>query len=210
MNADVYSENERIMCPDCDTITCITCKAAIEDPKNEYECEDDEHDEEMRDFIALLPADRRWLWQQCYRCRRWVEKIEACNHKTCRCGAEFCLVCGCNYNNRSDQCLDECPSSGPPLYDADGYDHEGFNRAGFDRRGRDYRGLSRLGSSAHHVSPVRHIERGWEIGPDGNARRWIPESPPASVNECNHVLHRSFGPGSCMCCLWEAKRFVFA
>ncbi|KAH8177654.1 IBR domain, a half RING-finger domain-containing protein [Sarocladium implicatum] len=41
-------------------------------------------------------------WRRCYRCRALVEHSEACQHMTCRCGAEFCYVCGLQW--RTCQC----------------------------------------------------------------------------------------------------------
>ncbi|KAL7936877.1 hypothetical protein V8C35DRAFT_277386 [Trichoderma chlorosporum] len=33
-------------------------------------------------------------WKHCYSCHALVEHKEACQHMTCRCGAQFCYVCG--------------------------------------------------------------------------------------------------------------------
>ncbi|KAL1890806.1 hypothetical protein Cpir12675_005231 [Ceratocystis pirilliformis] len=33
-------------------------------------------------------------WKRCIDCRAMVEHREACQHMTCRCGAQFCYVCG--------------------------------------------------------------------------------------------------------------------
>ncbi|KAK5630066.1 hypothetical protein RRF57_005781 [Xylaria bambusicola] len=33
-------------------------------------------------------------WKRCNRCQAFVEHSEGCQHMTCRCGAEFCYVCG--------------------------------------------------------------------------------------------------------------------
>jgi len=33
-------------------------------------------------------------WRRCYSCNALVELKEGCNHMTCRCTAEFCMVCG--------------------------------------------------------------------------------------------------------------------
>jgi hypothetical protein len=33
-------------------------------------------------------------WRRCVRCSVLVEHTEACRHMTCRCGAQFCYVCG--------------------------------------------------------------------------------------------------------------------
>lgn len=41
-------------------------------------------------------------WRRCYKCRALVEHAEACQHMTCRCGAQFCYVCGLQW--RTCQC----------------------------------------------------------------------------------------------------------
>ena len=53
---------------------------------------------------AVLPEDRaleEWAKKsgakRCSKCRFWVQKSEGCDHMTCRCGYEFCYVCGGKY-----------------------------------------------------------------------------------------------------------------
>ncbi|KAL9062676.1 MAG: hypothetical protein Q9157_008719 [Trypethelium eluteriae] len=36
-------------------------------------------------------------WQRCYNCRAMVELREGCNHMTCRCTAEFCMICAARW-----------------------------------------------------------------------------------------------------------------
>lgn len=36
-------------------------------------------------------------WRRCHGCRAYVEHRDACQHMTCRCGAEFCYVCGARW-----------------------------------------------------------------------------------------------------------------
>lgn len=57
--------------------------------------------------VAACPQDRELLrtnelaeaegWQRCHGCGAYVEHREACQHMTCRCGAEFCYVCGARW-----------------------------------------------------------------------------------------------------------------
>ena len=35
--------------------------------------------------------------KQCRQCKFWVQKNEGCDHMTCRCGHEFCYICGADY-----------------------------------------------------------------------------------------------------------------
>lgn len=32
--------------------------------------------------------------KQCSKCKYWVHKSDGCDHMTCRCGHEFCYICG--------------------------------------------------------------------------------------------------------------------
>lgn len=34
------------------------------------------------------------LFKQCPFCKMWVEKTMGCNHMSCRCGKDFCYLCG--------------------------------------------------------------------------------------------------------------------
>ncbi|KAI2469897.1 hypothetical protein F4781DRAFT_421693 [Annulohypoxylon bovei var. microspora] len=68
-------------------------------------------DEEMNQFLQQAKEEG---WQRCYSCRNMVELKEGCNHMTCRCGAEFCMICGLKWKT----C--ECPWFN---YDAAEIDH---------------------------------------------------------------------------------------
>ncbi|KAI0890233.1 uncharacterized protein GGS22DRAFT_150315 [Annulohypoxylon maeteangense] len=57
-------------------------------------------DEEMNQFLQQAKEEG---WQRCFRCKNMVELKEGCNHMTCRCGAEFCMICGLKWKT----C--ECP-----------------------------------------------------------------------------------------------------
>ncbi|KAL2023395.1 hypothetical protein VTK56DRAFT_2752 [Thermocarpiscus australiensis] len=48
-------------------------------------------DEETTQFLEQA---KREGWQRCHRCKAPIEIKEGCNHMTCRCGAEFCIICG--------------------------------------------------------------------------------------------------------------------
>lgn len=47
-------------------------------------------DEETK---KLLRQAKDAGWQRCYNCRTLVELKEGCNHMTCRCQAQFCMIC---------------------------------------------------------------------------------------------------------------------
>jgi hypothetical protein len=46
------------------------------------------------DLLAATQLAQQEGWRRCQRCREMIEHREACQHMTCRCGAQFCYVCG--------------------------------------------------------------------------------------------------------------------
>lgn len=68
-------------------LTCVDCRNwahtdAVQCPKNK----------DMMDVIQTIAQDEGW--RRCYRCNTMIEHQSMCRHITCRCGAEFCYVCG--------------------------------------------------------------------------------------------------------------------
>ena len=49
-------------------------------------------DQRLTDSLAAEEG-----WQRCHKCSALVEHREACQHMTCRCGAQFCYVCGARW-----------------------------------------------------------------------------------------------------------------
>ncbi|KKZ61088.1 hypothetical protein EMCG_04284 [[Emmonsia] crescens] len=72
------------ICGSCNTKVCGLCNGkwhtGSECPK----------DDDMRRFVNAAKENG---WQRCYNCSAMVELHEGCNHMTCRCGAEFCILC---------------------------------------------------------------------------------------------------------------------
>ncbi|KAI0446716.1 hypothetical protein F4803DRAFT_449054 [Xylaria telfairii] len=68
--------------------TCINCR----NPQHEGDvCPQD------RDMLRTNELAEEEGWKRCYGCHAYVEHREACQHMTCRCGAEFCYVCGARW-----------------------------------------------------------------------------------------------------------------
>lgn len=88
------------LCPRCKTRVCTLCNNKMH---RSTECPNDP------EIAKLVEQAKEKGWQRCYSCSAFVEKKEGCNHMTCRCMAEFCIVCGAewktcdcpwfNYNN---------------------------------------------------------------------------------------------------------------
>ncbi|KAL7201912.1 hypothetical protein ACSBR1_033579 [Camellia fascicularis] len=94
------------MCEICRGLFCMSCKApwhsniSCNDYKilNPYPCAED---------AKLNSLARRNLWRQCVKCNHMVELAEGCNHIYCRCGYEFCYICGAEWKNKKATC--RCP-----------------------------------------------------------------------------------------------------
>lgn len=106
--------DETATCSDCALQTCTTCKARAHDG----DCPNDTALQQM------LETARENGWQRCHSCWRVVELEHGCNHMTyvppllvskfahvnrssCRCGAQFCYVCGEPWKNCACEQWDE-------------------------------------------------------------------------------------------------------
>jgi len=87
----------QFLCPVCKHEYCLKCKCDYHHGKTceEYKREKIEEplDKAFYDFVNGAK------FKMCSKCRFWVEKNEGCDHMTCRCGNEFCYVCGGAYGN---------------------------------------------------------------------------------------------------------------
>ncbi|KAI0416129.1 hypothetical protein F5X98DRAFT_364707 [Xylaria grammica] len=72
--------------------TCLICRNA------QHEGEICPQDEDMIRTNELAEAAG---WKRCNTCQAFVEHSEGCQHMTCRCGAQFCYVCGARWRTCS-------------------------------------------------------------------------------------------------------------
>ncbi|KAK6522012.1 hypothetical protein TWF281_002583 [Arthrobotrys megalospora] len=73
-------------CQKCGTRACRICKGKAH--KHTEDCPED------IGLNAVIGLSKDNGWKRCYRCRAMIELNYGCNHMTCRCGAEFCYMCG--------------------------------------------------------------------------------------------------------------------
>ncbi|KAI8986732.1 hypothetical protein BD414DRAFT_578024 [Trametes punicea] len=74
----------------CQTRTCARCRSALD-------CETSHHAHVCRGDPAgneTLRLGKRMGWTRCPRCTELVERKSGCPHMKCRCGADFCYLCG--------------------------------------------------------------------------------------------------------------------
>ncbi|KAI1482635.1 hypothetical protein F4774DRAFT_283979 [Daldinia eschscholtzii] len=95
-------------CGSCHTRVCCECNNKWH---GSSPCAADEETNQ------ILQQAKEEGWQRCFNCRNMVELKEGCNHMTCRCGAEFCMICGLKWKT----C--ECPWFNYDGADAEALDH---------------------------------------------------------------------------------------
>ncbi len=72
-------------CGRCRTKVCCTCNGKWHTSR---ECP---KDEATQRFVEIAEKEG---WRRCFNCSAMIELNEGCNHMTCRCRAEFCMICG--------------------------------------------------------------------------------------------------------------------
>ena len=77
-------------CSRCKTKVCTTCNGKWHTSR---ECP---KDEATARFAEIAKKEG---WQRCFNCSATVELKEGCNHMTCRCRAEFCMICGVKWKS---------------------------------------------------------------------------------------------------------------
>ncbi|ORX97238.1 hypothetical protein BCR34DRAFT_497048 [Clohesyomyces aquaticus] len=81
---DPMTNRKYAQCGRCSTKVCVQCNNKFHTRR---ECP---RDEETNRFVQMAKEKG---WQRCYSCKAVVELKEGCNHMTCRCTAQFCMVC---------------------------------------------------------------------------------------------------------------------
>jgi hypothetical protein len=77
-------------CKKCGTKVCAICN------NKAHLSRDCPKDPATKQFIDTA---KQKGWQKCFNCSAMVELKEGCNHMTCRCTAEFCMVCGLKWKS---------------------------------------------------------------------------------------------------------------
>jgi len=80
------------LCPICGKNYCLNCK---DEWHRGMTCQQykDSRDVNKLDnqFFQFVKGAK---FKMCPKCKFWVEKNQGCNHMKCRCGADFCYLCG--------------------------------------------------------------------------------------------------------------------
>jgi len=83
-------------CPKCTKRYCLNCKVDyhVKSTCKMYQqwcVQNGQADDLFTNFV------RGNKLKQCFKCKKFVQKVSGCNHITCTCGAQFCYVCGNKY-----------------------------------------------------------------------------------------------------------------
>ena len=81
-----------LSCWRCDVKLCPKCGSTAHD--DDDETKEGEGCVAMHDSRLLGMVSTRKDWVRCPKCQYVLERTKGCDHMTCRCGAEFCFVCG--------------------------------------------------------------------------------------------------------------------
>ena len=80
------------LCPLCNKNYCLNCKDEWHRGMTCQQYKDSRDVNKLDDkFFQFVKGAK---FKMCPRCKFWVEKNQGCNHMRCRCGADFCYLCG--------------------------------------------------------------------------------------------------------------------
>ena len=80
------------LCPLCNKNYCLNCKDEWHRGLTCQQYRDSRDVNKLDDqFFKFVKGAK---FKMCPTCKYWVEKNQGCNHMKCRCGADFCYLCG--------------------------------------------------------------------------------------------------------------------
>ncbi|ETS83283.1 hypothetical protein PFICI_05159 [Pestalotiopsis fici W106-1] len=134
---------KRATCGSCKTEVCCACNGRWHKGKD---CPRDEATNE------ILKQAKENGWKRCYSCLEMIELKEGCNHMTCRCGAEFCMICGLQWKT----C--ECPWFNYETAEQDHLDYMDMPMTSSSERDGSMTRGSRQRGSRHRVPQTYETE----------------------------------------------------
>ncbi|XLT34294.1 hypothetical protein HN873_065586 [Arachis hypogaea] len=79
---------KKFKCPHCDGMFCAQCKVAWHHGIRCKEFQGSNGD------VMMMGLAKEKSWQRCPNCKLYVEKNGGCKSMFCRCGENFCYICG--------------------------------------------------------------------------------------------------------------------
>ncbi|KAI1415369.1 IBR finger domain-containing protein [Hypoxylon sp. FL1857] len=165
--------NDIATCTECGSKTCMTCKGA----SHEDGCP---HDEELQQTLQMA---RDLHWQRCSSCGTYIEQNTGCNHMTCRCGHEFCYLCGAVWKTCACEQWDEAHLyGGAPQIAAHGH----HNNLNFDLHALLLDLLARNPEPERLQQPNHAVEEEEDEDEEENAEQLAPVEHDQEDDECLH------------------------
>ncbi|XP_006364589.1 probable E3 ubiquitin-protein ligase RNF217 [Solanum tuberosum] len=91
----IYDHDQDIIecvCPVCHRLLCAACGVPWH---TGFDCDKFQNDEKNReDDLKVEELASSSKWMKCPHCKHIVQKADGCIHITCRCGSQFCYICG--------------------------------------------------------------------------------------------------------------------
>ncbi|GLJ26369.1 hypothetical protein SUGI_0508050 [Cryptomeria japonica] len=94
-------------CPFCNRMFCVRCMVPWHAELTCSQFQNLPPAERSEADLQLFKLAQDCKWQRCGKCKGMIELAFGCNHMTCRCGHEFCYVCGTEWANGCPNC--SCP-----------------------------------------------------------------------------------------------------
>lgn len=91
-------------CPNCNRLFCAQCKVAWHSGVDCNEFKSLAKGDRNPEDLMLMDLAKNKKWMRCPSCRIFVEKIDGCQHISCRCGYHFCYGCGKKNDGTSHVC----------------------------------------------------------------------------------------------------------
>ncbi|GAA0150719.1 ubiquitin-protein ligase [Lithospermum erythrorhizon] len=100
------SDQGATRCRKCDGLFCISCLAAWHSGMTCSSFKQSNPPLFVEEATVKAIAAKHF-WRQCSVCNHIVSLVQGCYHITCRCGHEFCYLCGAEWKNKRATCT--CP-----------------------------------------------------------------------------------------------------
>ncbi|KAH7848328.1 hypothetical protein Vadar_001365 [Vaccinium darrowii] len=92
-------------CVVCRRLICAKCRVPWH---TEFTCDEfgrlGAEEGEGREDALVKELAKKKSWRKCLNCNIYVEKTQGCLHITCRCGYEFCYMCGSKWDISHKDC----------------------------------------------------------------------------------------------------------
>ncbi|XP_074285560.1 E3 ubiquitin-protein ligase RSL1-like [Silene latifolia] len=99
-----YQENGSSRCIKCHGLFCASCKVPWHSSRSCHSFQQYIQNNSNNLDTKLKSLATEKSWPQCPQCANVIELAEGCYHITCRCGFEFCYICGAAWKNKKQTC----------------------------------------------------------------------------------------------------------